>query len=110
MSKDLQSVRVTVHSGKVKDADWVGKSDPYVILSLDGTKWKSVTKDNTLTPEWNETWEFPIKSQNPVLEIQCYDADPGQAVCSVYPYVCVYPPPQHHHIVVDELPAAKQAA
>ena len=75
--KDLHAVRVTVHGGKVKDADFIGKSDPYVVLTLDGADFRTATKDNTLTPQWDQTWEFQVKSQNPVLEVKAFDADPG---------------------------------
>ncbi|CAG8787980.1 16279_t:CDS:1, partial [Cetraspora pellucida] len=41
----------------LKDEDVVGKSDPYVELWLDKNyKQKTTTKNNTLNPQYNETF------------------------------------------------------
>ena len=40
-----------------------GKSDPYVVFTLDGQKvFKSQTKKKTLRPEWNETFAVTVVS------------------------------------------------
>jgi len=38
-----------------------GKSDPYAILAVGATTYKTPTKTNTLDPEWNLTYDFPIE-------------------------------------------------
>jgi hypothetical protein len=41
----------------------LGKSDPYVVFTLDGQKvFKSQTKKKTLRPEWNETFAVTVVS------------------------------------------------
>ena len=41
----------------------LGKSDPYVVFTLDGEKvFKSQTKKKTLNPEWNETFAVTVVS------------------------------------------------
>ncbi|KAH7345115.1 tricalbin [Rhizoctonia solani] len=45
-------------------ADRSGKSDPYVIFSLNGSKvFKSQTKKKTLAPEWKESFEVSVPSR-----------------------------------------------
>jgi Ca2+-dependent lipid-binding protein len=55
------NVRVVSAKGLAK-MDTFGKSDPFVELSLTGTKSKVKTsvKDNTLTPVWNEEFKFVL--------------------------------------------------
>jgi len=73
-AKALNGVRVTVHHGEVQDKDFFGKSDPYVVLTLDGTQNKTSKRDS-LKPEWQETFNFRITSSNPVLGLEVYDRD-----------------------------------
>lgn len=43
----------------------LGKSDPYAVFSLNGSKvFKSETKKKTLVPEWNETFEVTVVREN----------------------------------------------
>jgi Ca2+-dependent lipid-binding protein len=49
---------------EVHGADRSGKSDPYVIFNLNGSKvYKSQTKKKTLTPAWNESFQVPVPSR-----------------------------------------------
>ncbi|CAG8684072.1 20898_t:CDS:2 [Dentiscutata erythropus] len=49
----------TVKARHLKDEDLVGKSDPYIELWLEKNyKQKTTTKNNTLEPEYNETFTF----------------------------------------------------
>lgn len=42
---------------------WLGKSDPFVVFTLNGQKvFKSETKKKTLTPEWNEPFSVQVVS------------------------------------------------
>merc|ERR1719244_2431941 len=38
-----------------------GKSDPYAILTVGATTYKTPTMTNTLNPTWNLTYDFPIE-------------------------------------------------
>ncbi|KAG9128333.1 hypothetical protein FRC07_000841 [Ceratobasidium sp. 392] len=45
-------------------ADRSGKSDPFVVFSLNGSKvFKSETKKKTLAPEWNQSFEVSVPSR-----------------------------------------------
>ena len=45
-------------------ADRSGKSDPYVVFTLNGQKvFKSETKKKTLSPVWNESFETLVPSR-----------------------------------------------
>jgi len=53
-----------------------GASDPYAVLIFDGEKKKTKVIDDNLNPEWNETFDFPLKealksTQN--LDVQVFD-------------------------------------
>ena len=37
-----------------------GRSDPYAILTVGATTYKTPTIKNSLDPVWNETYDFPI--------------------------------------------------
>jgi len=58
-------LRVDVVDAKgLRAADRSGKSDPYVVFTLNGAKvFKSETKKKTLTPVWNESFEVMIPSR-----------------------------------------------
>eukprot|EP00043_Microstomoeca_roanoka_P019046 m.208684 g.208684 ORF g.208684 m.208684 type:complete len:2004 (-) comp16932_c1_seq2:1013-7024(-) len=85
-------VEVTVLKGTdLKNVDKKGKSDPYVILELDGQKHKTTVKKDELNPEWNETFTFklsaPLSSNSPSLSITVKDkertVDKLLGVCTV---------------------------
>ena len=69
------------HARNLKAADSNGKSDPYVLVRVPGTRtapWRSKTCYKTLDPTWDQSHEFPgyladIVSQP--LEIKVYDFD-----------------------------------
>jgi len=75
MAQPLTAVRITVHSGSVKKADLLGKSDPYVVLKLDGSTQTTSVVRNSLAPEWNETFQLPVTSPTPVLTLEAFDKD-----------------------------------
>eukprot|EP00980_Cylindrotheca_fusiformis_P008406 scaffold1776_cov106-Cylindrotheca_fusiformis.AAC.5 len=81
---------LTVHLVKMThlaDGDWMGKSDPYVTFTLEQDNWMfdhtmgkvtSSKKKNTLNPEYDETFTFPVPSlENLVLHVNVYDDDIG---------------------------------
>jgi len=54
------NVEIISASG-LKDTELIGKSDPYVVLSVGKTQRKStVAKDQPSTPAWNETFTLPV--------------------------------------------------
>ncbi|KAF8604948.1 tricalbin [Ceratobasidium sp. AG-I] len=58
-------LRVDLLDGKeLPAADRSGKSDPFVVFTLNGSKaFKSQTKKKTLVPEWNESFEVMVSSR-----------------------------------------------
>ncbi|KAF7975752.1 hypothetical protein HWV62_8539 [Athelia sp. TMB] len=58
-------LRVDILDGKdILAADRGGKSDPFVVFSLNGQKvFKSQTKKKTLNPEWNENFTVSVPSR-----------------------------------------------
>ncbi|KAG8762146.1 hypothetical protein FRC11_010840 [Ceratobasidium sp. 423] len=58
-------LQVELIDGKdILAADRSGKSDPFVIFSLNGSKvFKSQTKKKTLAPEWKESFEVSVPSR-----------------------------------------------
>lgn len=50
-----------ISASGLKDTELIGKSDPYVVLSIGKTERKSkVAKDQPSTPAWNETFTLPV--------------------------------------------------
>ena len=67
-----------VEAADVPKMDTVGKSDPFVQLSLNTTSqvWKTKAKNNTSTPVWNEQFTLPITTKlDDLLTVQLYDKD-----------------------------------
>ena len=69
-------VNVSVLEAKdLKPLDFIGKSDPYVILIVDDKKEKSTYKPDTLDPVWNEDFVLSVKSKMSVLRVEIFDKD-----------------------------------
>jgi len=50
-----------ISAAGLKDTELIGKSDPYVVLSIGKTERKSkVAKDQPSTPAWNEEFTIPV--------------------------------------------------
>ncbi|KAJ7297491.1 hypothetical protein O6H91_Y052800 [Diphasiastrum complanatum] len=66
-----------VRAANLNKKDLLGKSDPYVKLTLgEGTlgRRKTTTKMSNLNPEWNESFNLPVQDpETQVLEIHVYD-------------------------------------
>ncbi|KAJ7299878.1 hypothetical protein O6H91_Y124200 [Diphasiastrum complanatum] len=74
-------LHVTVIRAKsLKNMEFVGKSDPYVILYLRILfKFKTKVKDNNLNPEWRERFELNVEDiETQSLVLQVMDEDIGQ--------------------------------
>ncbi|GAB4836806.1 Synaptotagmin-4 [Ancistrocladus abbreviatus] len=58
--------------------DFMGKSDPYVVLTLRkaGTKRKTRVLNETLNPVWNQTFDFVVEDAlHELLILEVYDHD-----------------------------------
>jgi len=67
-----------VKASGLKDRDWAGDSDPYVIVKLNGNQCDScrtATVDNSNSPSWNHEINFDISSQKDKLTFDVYDDD-----------------------------------
>lgn len=76
-----------IKASNLADEDMIGKTDPYVKLSLEqdnfirdhdyGTQISS-TKKNSVNPVWDETFTFNIPTlNNMVLSVNLFDSDVG---------------------------------
>eukprot|EP00249_Psilotum_nudum_P004672 c18179_g1_i1 orf=700-2313(-) len=76
--KPVGMLHVKIVSARgLRKADFLGKSDPYVKLSLGkgalSTK-KTQVKMNTLNPDWNESFNFVVQDpESQALELLVYD-------------------------------------
>ena len=52
-----------------------GKSDPYVVLNLDGQVHKTAVIKNTQHPRWNVAFQFPVTNMNGMLRLLMRDED-----------------------------------
>ncbi|KAH7433635.1 hypothetical protein KP509_07G078600 [Ceratopteris richardii] len=77
IKKPVGMLKVTIVNCKnLRKADLMGKSDPYVKMSLgEGTLSKKTQKKmSTLNPEWNETHSLLVQDpSSQALELQVYD-------------------------------------
>eukprot|EP01119_Soliformovum_irregulare_P011321 TRINITY_DN2824_c1_g1_i2.p1 TRINITY_DN2824_c1_g1~~TRINITY_DN2824_c1_g1_i2.p1 ORF type:complete len:1159 (+),score=442.98 TRINITY_DN2824_c1_g1_i2:49-3525(+) len=64
-----------VEAKDVKVMDVTGSSDPYVLLSVEDQKAKTKTKKRTLSPVWNEEFEFGVTDPNGGVAIHIFDWD-----------------------------------
>jgi len=69
-AENLKNVEASGMFGKA------GASDPYAVITFEGEKKKTKVIDDNLNPEWNETFEFPLKehlksTQN--INVQVFD-------------------------------------
>eukprot|EP01088_Endostelium_zonatum_P005562 TRINITY_DN1727_c0_g1_i2.p1 TRINITY_DN1727_c0_g1~~TRINITY_DN1727_c0_g1_i2.p1 ORF type:complete len:432 (-),score=87.28 TRINITY_DN1727_c0_g1_i2:9-1304(-) len=58
-------------------ADYCGTSDPYTVVTLNSTSWKTRTIKKNLNPNWNDTLAFvlPTDWNSSVLQIAVWDWD-----------------------------------
>jgi Ca2+-dependent lipid-binding protein len=75
----LQGVRLQVVEAKnLASMDSIGKSDPFVIITLRNSpvKFETLVKDNTLDPVWNEAYEILVTDpMNDTLDFLVKDKD-----------------------------------
>lgn len=68
---------IKVIAGKLlRDTEFIGKMDPFVIIEYQGTKYKtSVIQGGGKKPVWNDLFEIEVHSMGDELHIECYDED-----------------------------------
>ncbi|EGD79809.1 hypothetical protein PTSG_10792 [Salpingoeca rosetta] len=63
----------------LKNVEKKGKSDPYAVLELAGTEFKTKVIKNNLNPQWDETFKFtlpaPLSANSPALNITVKDKE-----------------------------------
>ena len=62
---------------QLKDKDFFGKSDPYLVARVGEAPQQAVTKviQDNLDPEWNETLQLNVPDLEDLLFVECYDSD-----------------------------------
>ena len=70
-------LQVKVKEAKgIPAADSNGKSDPYVVLTINAQKKKTKIIEKTLEPKWYEEFRFDIDDSKPsVLRLEVFDHD-----------------------------------
>ncbi|KAJ1482240.1 C2 domain-containing protein [Baffinella frigidus] len=68
---------IFVHSGRdLPKMDRFGKSDPYVVVEVDGQKRTTKTMKKTLNPVWKEQFDIRVAdSVTSVVTFTCFDWD-----------------------------------
>jgi len=73
------SLKVTIVSAKgLRNADWVGKSDPYVVCQLKDkpdSSFQTRVINDSLNPEWNHETEVPDYHVGDILVFNVKDSD-----------------------------------
>jgi len=71
-------LKVTIIEGSKLKKEDILRNEPYIIITLGGTKHQSSVKNGS-SPTWNETLNFPLKDVDDKLpiKIECWDKDPG---------------------------------
>eukprot|EP00092_Neocalanus_flemingeri_P079432 GFUD01098953.1.p1 GENE.GFUD01098953.1~~GFUD01098953.1.p1 ORF type:complete len:2477 (-),score=634.93 GFUD01098953.1:598-7686(-) len=73
----------TLHSAKsLENKDWMGKSDPYAVISLGQIIFKTETISNNLNPEFEQEMVFQINATSPsAINIELFDEDITRDEC-----------------------------
>ena len=89
MSNQQTKVELFFEAKGLRNADFLGKSDPMVIVSLNSTGarfeevWRSECKQDTLNPKWDESLTLPYSFQEEqTLRIQVVDVDGDPAAAA----------------------------
>jgi len=63
-----------LNANKIKNADTLGKSDPYAKLSISGRKvGQTRILNSNLNPIWNETYYTTVQSRNDRVKVEIFD-------------------------------------
>merc|ERR1711974_103477 len=66
----------TLHSAKdLASMDYMGKSDPYAIISYGSQERRTTTINNNLNPTWNHQVTFDYEENEPTIDIEVFDED-----------------------------------
>ncbi|KAG2486404.1 hypothetical protein HYH03_014980 [Edaphochlamys debaryana] len=79
MALDAGTLALTIEFAKdLKDKDWFGKQDPYVVLKCGSQTYRTKTHtDGGRNPVWNETFHMNIINDN-TIELTIKDSDVGR--------------------------------
>lgn len=67
-----------IEATEVPKMDTIGKSDPYVVMTLSTSsqKWKTKVQKNTDKPVWNQEFKLPITTtMDEILTVEMWDKD-----------------------------------
>jgi len=78
LGSQVKRLRVVITGAEgLRNADWIGKSDPYCVCEVPGkpyTRFKTEVRSNTLEPVWNKQCDFDYTPGDP-LEFSVFDKD-----------------------------------
>merc|ERR1711915_595666 len=58
--------------------EFVGKSDPYIVVEYGDKKFKSKTVKNNQNPVWNFDFEIPVIEKQSEMKLSIFDEDIGK--------------------------------
>merc|ERR1711915_918028 len=58
--------------------EFVGKSDPYIVVEYGDKKFKSKTVKNNQNPVWNFDFEIPVIEKQSEMKVSIFDEDIGK--------------------------------
>merc|ERR1719175_148071 len=71
-----EGIIFTLHSAKdLANMDYMGKSDPYAILTYGSQERRTTTINNNLNPTWNHQVTFDYEENVPTIDIEVFDED-----------------------------------
>ena len=71
----MVGTRSVIQGRDLAPKDKRGTSDPYVVLKVDGTEFRTSVKKKTLSPTWNEMFSTPIYSSSAIFHLEVWDKD-----------------------------------
>lgn len=67
----MSHIKVKVVEAKdLKKSDLIGKSDPFVIISVENERAQTKVISNNLNPVWNESFPFSTEHSEKQLKLQ----------------------------------------
>ena len=61
--------------GLPKMDSWTGKADPYLVITVDGVTQKTKCKKGTLTPAWDESFDFRCIANKSMVQVEMFDQE-----------------------------------
>jgi Ca2+-dependent lipid-binding protein len=73
--RGILSILARGADGLPKMDSWTGKADPYLVITVDGVTQKTTCKKGTLTPAWDETFDFRCIANKSVVKVEMFDQE-----------------------------------